>query len=308
MPGTHSNARAAYIVLLITAMIWGGNTVAGKLAVGHISPLMLTLMRWILAFAAILAISMPQIRKDAAEIKRNLPYLILMGIFGFTGFNALLYSSLHYTSAVNSVIEQAGIPMVIIALNFLLFRMRISVSQAIGFLLTLAGVALTASHGDLGTLLSLKLNLGDALMMGAVAVYAGYTVGLRYKPSIHWKSMTAATVLGAVIAAIPLAAFEAYQGKSQLPDLYGFVILLYTALFPSLVAQIFFIRGVEAIGSNRAGLFVNLVPPFGILFSVLLAGEPLFLFHIISIVLVAGGIILSESGSFMRKKAEVRPS
>lgn len=289
-----SASGRAYLFLLITALCWGGNAVAGKLAVGHISPLVLTFLRWLLALAIVVAISVPQIRRDWPLIRRNLPYLIGMGMIGFTAFNAVLYSALHYTSAINAVIEQAGMPLLIFVANFLIFGMTVSRGQVAGFLLTLTGVALTASNGEPATLLGLKLNFGDVLLLVAVLVYSTYTVGLRFKPDIHWKSMMAATATGAIVAALPLAGWEWWRGSAQLPDAHGWAAVAYTAIFPSLFAQIFFIKGVEIIGANRAGLFINLVPIFGMLLSILLIGEPLHLFHVISLVLVLGGIIIAE--------------
>lgn len=284
----------AYLFLLTTALIWGGNAVAGKMAVGHASPFLMTLLRWIIAFALILIISGPQIRKDWPLIRRNGPYLFLMGAAGFTLFNALLYSALHYTSAINAVIEQAGMPFIIFVANFLIFRMRVTGGQVAGFMLTLVGIALTASNGDLSTLLGLKLNFGDLLMLFAVLVYAGYTVGLRFKPDLHWKSMMVATACGAMLAALPLAAYEWTNGAGQMPDARGWAIVAFIAIFPSLFAQILFVRGVEIIGSNRAGLFINLVPIFGVLLSISVIGEPLHLYHVISLVLVMGGIVIAE--------------
>lgn len=284
----------AYFFLLTTALIWGGNAVAGKMAVGHASPFMMTLLRWIIALALIVAISVPQIRRDWPVIRKNGLYLFLMGATGFTGFNVLLYSALHYTSAINAVIEQAGMPFVIFVANFLIFRMRVTGGQVAGFMLTLAGIALTAANGDLGTLLSLQLNFGDLLMLFAVLVYAAYTVGLRFKPDLHWKSMMAATAAGAMVAAIPLGLYEWQSGAGQLPDAYGWGIVAFIAIFPSLFAQILFVRGVEIIGSNRAGLFINLVPIFGMLLSIVLIGERLHVYHIVSLVLVLGGIVIAE--------------
>ncbi len=205
----------AYLFLLTTALIWGGNAVAGKMAVGHVSPFLMTLIRWVIAFGLIITISVPQLRQDWPAIRRNWLYLLLMGATGFTGFNALLYTALHYTSAINAVIEQAGMPFVIFVANFFIFRMRATGGQVVGFLLTLSGIALTAANGDLQTLLSLKLNFGDLLMLFAVLVYAAYTVGLRFKPELHWKSMMAATAGGAMIAAIPLGVYEWWNGAAQ---------------------------------------------------------------------------------------------
>lgn len=289
-----SSTGKAYVFLLATALIWGGNAVAGKLAVGHISPLLLTTLRWAFALAIIVAISVPQLRRDWKVLRQNLPYLMSMGALGFTLFNVFLYSALHYTSAINAVIEQAGTPLVIFAANFLIFRMAASAAQIAGFMLTLIGIALTASNGELATLVALKLNFGDLLMLLAVLVYAAYTVGLRYKPDVHWKSMMAATAAGGLAVALPLALYEIVTGAVQWPDAYGWSIVAYTAILPSLFAQILFVRGVEIIGSNRAGLFINMVPIFGMLLSITLVGEPLHLYHVISLVLVLGGIVIAE--------------
>ncbi|MFT7759331.1 UNVERIFIED_CONTAM: EamA family transporter, partial [Salmonella enterica subsp. enterica serovar Enteritidis] len=67
--------RTAYIFLLVTALLWGGNAVAGKLAVGHISPMLLTMLRWLIAFAVVAAISGSQVRRDWKVLRAPLPLL-----------------------------------------------------------------------------------------------------------------------------------------------------------------------------------------------------------------------------------------
>lgn len=288
--------RRAYAYLTVTMLFWGANAVAGKIAVGHISPLALTTLRWAAALLVILAFMMPQVRRDWAEIRRHWLLLFLYGAAGFTGFNALLYSALNYTSAINSVIVQAGIPMLIFVFNFLLFRVQASLAQVAGFTITFVGVLLTASHGDFSALRNLELNFGDALMLVAAVVYALYTISLRWKPAIHWQSFIAAPAFGALISALPLLAWEIARGDVIYPDATGWLVVLYAGLFPSLISQIFYVRGVELIGANRAGLFINAIPVFGTLLSVLMIGETLHMFHIIALVLVLGGIAVAEWG------------
>ena len=72
--------------------------------------------------------------------------------------------------------------------------------------------------------------------------------------------------------------------------------MLYAGIFPSLLSQVLYVRGVEMIGANRAGLFINAIPVFGTLLSVLLVGETLHLFHILALLLVLGGIAIAEWG------------
>lgn len=286
----------AYIILCITTAIWGGNSVAGKLAVGHVSPMMLTTARWVIACLVLLIFAAPQVKRDMPLIRKNWLLLLGYGAVGFTGFNALLYSALQYTSAINAVIEQAGIPMIIFLMNFVMFRMAVSAAQIVGFTLTLAGIALTASHGNFATLLSLELNFGDGLMMIAALLYAGYTVALRWKPAIHWKSLIALSAFGALVSSLPLLVWEIAAGNFIMPDMKGWTIVAYAGLLPSLVSQILYVRGVELIGSNRAGLFINTIPIFGMLLSILLIGEQLEIFHIVAMALVLGGIAVAERG------------
>jgi drug/metabolite transporter (DMT)-like permease len=276
--------RNAYLLLILTTLFWGGNAVAGKLAVGHLSPMALTTLRWTLATAIMLTIGMPRLRQDWPVI------------------NAALYSALHHTSAINVSIEQAAMPMLVFAANFLLHRIGVAPGQIVGFTLSLLGVALTATHGDVSRLTELDLNVGDALMLFAIVIYAIFTVALRYKPQVHWQSLMIALCAIAFVTSLPFLLWETLSGGLILPDARGWTIAAYTAIFPSVLGQFFFIRGVELIGANRAGLFINMVPIFGTLLSILILGEAFQLYHATAIALVLGGIWLAEHSG--RKHAQ----
>ena len=299
--------RNAYVLLLLTTLFWGGNAVAGKLAVGHISPMLLTTLRWAMAVAIMLAIGLPQLRRDWPAVRANLALLFALGAAGFALFNVALYTALNYTTAINASIEQAGMPMFIFAANFVLYRMGVSWGQIAGFTLSLVGVALTAAHGDLTSLAQLDINFGDALMLGAVVSYAGYTVALRYKPAIHWKSLMLAMCFAAAVTSLPFAIWELAAGDALVPDARGWAVVVYTAIFPSVLSQLFYIRGVELIGANRAGLFINLVPIFGTLLSILILGEAFRLYHAVALAMVLGGIWLAEHSGRKRASAADLP-
>ena len=68
----------------------------------------------------------------------------------------------------------------------------------------------------------------------------------------------------------------------------------YCSIFPSMLAQIFFMRGVELAGANRAGFYLNLIPVFAALMAVFILSESLYSYHAISLVMVLGGIYLAE--------------
>ena len=288
--------KKAYLSLVIATLAWGGNAVAGKLAVGHVSPMMLTFWRWFFAVAIIFAISVPQFIKDWPVVRKNLPILLFLGVVGYVVFNAALYTAVNYTTAINVTVEQAVIPMLIFVINFALFRMKVSWAQILGFTLTLLGGIITAIHGDLSALVTLTVNFGDAIMMIAVVAYAVYTVALRWRPKIDWRTLMAVPAFFAMVFSLPLVFWEYSADRLIWPDAEGWVVVLYTGIFASLIAQVLYIKGVEEIGANRAGLFINLVPVFGTLLSVAIIGESLQLFHVVALALALGGIAIAEWG------------
>ena len=292
--------QRAYFYMLLTTLFWGANAVAGKLAVGLISPMLLTSMRWLLAVTVLLSFAWPQVRRDLPIIRRHWPVLAALGAAGFTIFNVSLYSALEFTTAINVVILQAGMPLVIFLANFFIFRVPVTSAQVIGFFLTVAGVAAVASAGAPQQLLSLSLNKGDAIMLIAVLVYGGYTVALRYRPVMHWQSMMAVMATSAFISSLPFTAWEIAVDRVIWPGVEGISIAVFTAIFPSLISQVLYIQANGLIGSNRAGLFTNLIPVFGTILSVVVLRETLHLYHVVALVLVMSGIALAERGKRAR--------
>jgi drug/metabolite transporter (DMT)-like permease len=133
-------------------------------------------------------------------------------------------------------------------------------------------------------------------MLLAIVIYGFYTAALRVKPDLHWMSLMAGLCLGAVVSAIPFVAAEAAAGALIMPDALGWAIIAYVVLFPSLIGQAFYIRAVELIGANRAGLFINFLPLWGALLAVLILGEAFHLYHVVALALIFGGIWLAERG------------
>ncbi|MER9919917.1 MULTISPECIES: DMT family transporter [unclassified Mesorhizobium] len=286
--------RRAYLFLLLTTLLWGGNSVAGKLAVDHVSPMTLVFLRWVLAVAILLPIGWRTIREDWPVVRKHWFVLAALGASGFTLFNTIFYTALNYTTAINVSIEQAAMPVLIIIANFFFFRLRVSWAQIAGVVLTIFGVILTACHGDPRRLLTLELNFGDAIMLVAVVLYSGYSVGLRLKPVMRWQSLMLSLAIAALITSLPFFLWEVATGKVIVPDISGWVVIVYTAIGASVISQITYIRGNELIGANRAGLFINLVPIFGTLLSVLIVGETFQLYQALALALVLGGISLAE--------------
>ena len=284
----------AYTLLIVTTLIWAGNSVAGKIGAGHVDPILLTALRWGIAALVIVALSIGKLKADWPIIRRHWPLLVAYGATGFALFNMLLYTALTETSVINVMIEQAGIPIVIFVGNFLLFRTRATWAQLAGFALTFAGVLVTATQGQPGRLLSLQLNVGDALMLLAIIVYGGYTVCLKWKPPLHWQSLLAVPCIGAALTCLPFLAWRYATHPFGAPDATGWGVIAYAAIFVALIASATYVAAIEHIGANRAGIFINLLPIFGVVLSVLILRAPVHGFHLVALALVCGGIVLSE--------------
>ncbi len=291
---TSRSELLAYAALTTTALCWSFNVIFGKLAVGEISPMMMVIARWF-AVVLLLAIFAPRhIRRDWPVLRQHMPWLIAMGMCGFAFFNGLFYVAAHSTSGLNIGIIQGAIPIFVVIGMFGFFGERLRWQQVAGVLLTMAGVVLTVSKGELATLAGLSFARGDLFMLLAALLYAAYTIGLRRRPQVSAMGMFTAFAVVALITSAPMVAGELALGAFQWPTPKGWLIVVGVALLPSFLAQITFIHGVEIAGPARAGVFVNLVPVLAALWVVIFLGEELRLFHGLSLALVIGGIWIVE--------------
>lgn len=284
----------AYLLLILTTLSWAGNAVAGRFAVGEISPMALTLFRWLGVIVLVALFARRSLRLDWPVLKQNLPYLTALGAIGFALFNGLFYLAAQSTGAINLGIIQGAIPIFVLIGAFAVYRTPVTGLQMVGVAITVIGVVIITARGESQRLANLEFNAGDVLMLTACLMYAGYTVALRKRPSVSGLAMFSVMAIAAFFASIGMAAIEFYNGDFQMPTPAGWLVLVYVVLFPSFLAQICFMRGVQLIGPGRAGLFVNLVPIFASILSVLLLDESFELYHAAALAFVLTGIAVAE--------------
>lgn len=284
----------AYLLLIATTLMWGGNAVASRLAVGHISPMSLTSLRWVFVCAVLPFLMRHQLRAHLPVLRQRWVFVVLMGTIGFTAFNAVMYMAAYSTTAINIGILQGSIPIFVLLGALAVYRTPIGLLQAIGVLVTLLGVAVVASQGDYHNLTQLAFVPGDLWMILACTFYAGYTVAIRSRPAMPGLVFFTALAIVACIVSVPLLLAEIASGHAFWPTMRGWAILAFVVIGPSLLSQLFFLRAVELIGPGRAGVFVNLVPIFAPLLAVLILGEQIALYHGLALALVLGGIFIAE--------------
>ena len=285
----------AGLLMFLTTLSWSVNVIVARVAVGEISPMVLAGLRWPIACVMIVPFLRGQMRGCGRTIRSRWLYLSLMGAVGFTGYSALFYLAGGYTTGVNFSILLAASPVFTVTLAWIVFRMRMPAIFLLGLAMTFAAALLIATRGNFGRLQDLAFNPGDLLVLMACLIYATFTVALRKRPAMPPLTFFVTMSVFATIAAIPLIVGEWWIGSLYWPSLRGWLALLYSSVFPTLMAQVFYVRSVELIGPQRVGLFYNLVPVLGAILSVVLLGEPFAFYHGVALLLVLGGISIAET-------------
>ena len=289
-----SETAQAYLLLIVTTLCWGLNAVFARMAAGEISPMLLVSIRWLGTLVLLVLFARRAVFNDLPAIGQNLGYVYLMGTAGLGGFGTLIYYSAYTTSAVNIGIIQGGMPALVLLGSYCFFRTPVSLLQIAGMTVTIFGVVIVSVRGELERLMGLIFNRGDLLMMIAVVLYAGYTVGLRRKHDLSSIALFASVVTSAFVSTFPLTVYEFVSGRTVWPDPEGWILVGLIVLLPSFLSQICFITSVKMIGPGRAGVFVNLVPVFASFMAVSLLGETFEFFHGLSLLLVLSGIYVFE--------------
>ena len=284
----------AYLLLSFMALCWAGNQVLGRAVAGHIPPIAYSFLRWSLATVIVLPFALPHVRRDWPVIRTHWRYLAFVGAIGGGLFNTLQYIGLNHTTALNSLVLNSTGPIFIAMASFLIFRERLTLRQAGGTAVSMAGVLGIITKGDLDVLHALAFNNGDLLLLTGMATNGIYTALLRDRPVIHWLSFLFMLFLVSALVVLPFLMWEIASGARMEVTSFTLAALAYVAIFPSVVAYICLTRGVELIGANRSGIFLHMIPLFGALLAIGLLGEPLRVFHVIGFALILCGVALAS--------------
>ena len=281
-----------YLLTAVAPLCWGGNIVLARGVVDIIPPISFAFWRWAIAFLILLPFAWSAARQDWPIVIRSWKTMGALSILGISFFNTLLYTAVHTTTAINGAMIQTTMPAVIILATLVIFRERVSGLQIVGVGVCIFGAFIVILRGRWDTLLGMSFATGDILMLGAVILYALYSALLRKRPAVHPLSFLIYTFGIGLFFLLPLYIWELAAGASMDLTLPVIMSILYVAVFPSIVAYFCWNRGVEVLGANRTGLFINLIPVFASILAILFLGENLQAFHVVGLALIFGGMIL----------------
>jgi drug/metabolite transporter (DMT)-like permease len=282
------------LLLTLASLSWAANWVVGRAMRNEMAPVAMGFWRWTIALLILLPFTAPELRRKWHVVRANWLVLALLGCLGAVVFNTLIYVGLQYTAVANGVLFNSFSPILIILLSWVVVRERISKLQACGVVLSLAGVLAIIARGKVSTLAAFHFNPGDLWLIAAQFLWAVYTFVLRRRPpELSAMGFLSAMLLLSLPFLLPFYLWEFSERGGFALTPATLATLAYYGTIPSIVAYLFWNRGVAQVGPNRAGLFVHLMPLFGALLSVIFLGEQLYAYHYAGAALIFTGIYLT---------------
>lgn len=283
--------------LLATTIIWGVNIPLFKYAIRHLDPWLFNAVRLAVATVALAILARlesrlgrPSVsRSDIANVPRGFSFSVARFLL-FACLASLLYQWLFVlgifrTTAGNTALLMASMPMWTATLSFVFTNERLPVISWCGLLVTFLGTAIiTLSRNDVS--LSSDYLPGNLLILTASLIWAAATILSR--PLL--SSMTSLQLaFWSSLVVLPLHVCVAGSAWSNLGALLRSPLLLGAVLFSGAlstgVAYAFWHVGVRHLGGSHASVYQNVVT------LVAVVGGWLFLAEQPTAAQIAGGLL-----------------
>lgn len=292
------------LMLIVPPMLWASNAVIGRIAIQSIAPLWLNALRWVLAGALLLPLGWRVLAsaEARAQIAARWRHFVVLGALGVGAYNSLQYLALRSSTPLNVTLIAASGPVWMLAIGRLRYGERGRPAQWLGALISLLGVTVVLSRGDMGGLWRVQFVAGDLLMLLAVVCWSFYSWMLArppasmrgvQRPGWDWSEFLLVQIAFGLVWALGGAALGEVlmpPGPAWVWSLPLALALLYIAIFPSLVAYRLWGLAVPQAGPEVAAIFANMTPLYAAMLSAALLGEWPRPFHGLAFVLIALGI------------------
>ncbi len=309
---TRPDTRTA-LLMTLPPLLWAGNAVVGRALVGHVPPLTLNALRWLIAGAILLPFAW-RVLRTPRELLARWPYLLLLGTLGVGAYNAFQYLALVSSTPINVTLIAASMPVWMLAIGALFYGVHPQRRQIAGAALSLSGVTLVIAHGDPAALARVQFVAGDLYILVSIVTWAFYSWMLARPPAHllgagaprvpdpagprpwNWAETLGVQLLFGLVFACGAGGLEQLAGAAPIrwsPAVLA--ALLYVAIGPALIAYRCWGLGVQRAGPAMAAFFGNLTPIFAALLSAALLGEWPQWYHGVAFALIVAGIATSTS-------------
>jgi drug/metabolite transporter (DMT)-like permease len=280
-----------YAFPLLTMLIWSANTVVNKMAASSIQPAEIGFYRWALAGMLFTPFMLAPVWRNRQAIRPYAGKIVVLGVLGMAINQSLAYYAAHMTTATNMGIILSLMPLMALALSLLMLGQRLTAGALLGALVSLVGVLIVVSAGNMGALLAHGIGTGDAMMLLATLTYGVYSVLLKKwqlkLPALHLLYLQ---IVVAVLALLPLYLASARTGLNT----DNIPLVLFAGIPTSMLAPLLWMQGIARIGPSRSIMFFNLLPVLTALMAAVVLSEQLAGYHVVGGVLVLAGVVLAE--------------
>lgn len=286
-----------YIMLSLVPLFWGGNFIVGKVLISALPPFTITAGRFLIG-ALLLCPLLFYASKEKKRLNRSLIIKILiLGITGVFAFNSLIYIGLHYTTAINATLINSFNPIVTIYFSWLFLKENINIKQILGSIISIIGIIFIVSQGSWIVLYNLDFNVGDIIIFIDTIIWAVFTV--LGKSVMNYLNPLETTTFS-IIAGLPfLLLFSGWElSNARLTIDWPLILgILYLGIFATVLAFIWYYKGIQAVGVAKAANFYNLIPVYSIFLAAFFLHEKVMPCHILGGFFVLLGILFS-TGKF----------
>ena len=286
--------------LTLSTFLWAGNAIAGRVLVGSISPITLSAARWGLAALLLLPFGW-RILKPGSALWQNKSRFLALGLLGVGSYNVLLYLALQTSTAINVTLIGASMPIWMLLIGAVFYKVRPRLLQLLGAVVSLTGVTVVLTRGEPSSLLSLEVAMGDLLIMLATILWALYSwmisrPGESTERQWPWADFLMAQVLIGFLWTMLFEGAEMMTENAFIDlNYWTGILILFVAVGPSLIAYRCWGLGVNGAGPTVAAFFANLIPLFTALLSAAILGDPPQFFHGMAFILIVIGILVSSA-------------
>jgi len=293
----------AFVLLALANLLWSGNWVAGRALREAFEPVELNFWRWVVATLVLAPFALARLRGKGALLRRHAGILLLLALAGVAVFQSLVYLGLRTTTAVNAVLLNSSLPMFMLLCSWIIERERASLRQVSGMLLSFCGILVIVARGDPASLSQFELHGGDFWILLAMPIWGIYSVLLKRRPAGlgGLEFLFVISAAGTLMLA-PVAAALALQSPPRWPGEAAALGVLYMGIGASVLAFIFWNRGVAVVGANAAGFTIHLLPAFGTVLAILFLGEAVAGYHAAGIATILAGVLLATQPTSTGKR------
>lgn len=292
-----STRRLAVFIMLVSPLFFSSNLIFGRAIAGDIGPFTLAFLRWTAVFVLLLPFAWQARRQLAIVVVSDGWLLLVLGFLGMWICGAAVYIALDTTTATNGTLIYTTSPIFIILIERIFRGRSLNWREMLGTIGAFFGVAVIVFKGSWATFTSMSFNFGDLILLGCAVAWAGYSVLFRREilQSLPIMALFATVCAAGSLTLLPFAIYENASASALPTNQNVWLAVAGIILIASLLAFSGFQYGIRVLGSSVAGVFMYLLPVYGVALSVILLGEVLQIFHLIGIAMVLGGVIFATA-------------